>query len=546
MAPRKGRHQGLKLDGILLVDKPPDWTSHDVVNFFRGRYRLQKVGHGGTLDPMATGLLVLLLGKGTKCSERVMEGKKVYEGTYTLGSTTDSQDAEGQVEEVRPVPQGLTLKKLEALLPRFTGEILQTPPMVSALKKDGVPLYKLARRGEVIAREPRPVTIYSYEITAVRLPQVDVRVVCSKGTYIRTLAHDFGQALGCGAHLSSLRRTASGEYSVQDAIGIEAFREMDLEEMKSRLHPLPVLSKSPSLPVYDNFSSFPAQTVVLAVGAFDGLHLGHSQVIQQARSLAVRHQAETGILRFTPHPSRVLYPASAPPLLTDEDEIQILLAENGVDFQIRLPFTNELADLEPEAFLQQLLTGIQGLKGLVVGPNWRFGKQGRGDVSLLKSWASANGIGVVIAEGLYSGEGMVSSTRIRSLIREGKLESAASLLGRPYRLSGNVNHGKKYGRDLGFPTANFFPGPERLLPPPGVYAMRVHLKGKCYPGAGYITHDPRLVEVHLLDFEGDLYGKNLKVDLIRFQRPATPISDKEVLRHRIQMDVDDIRNLLKT
>ena len=148
MAPRRGRRNGLALDGILLIDKPRDWTSHDVVNFVRGRYRLAKVGHGGTLDPMATGLLVLLLGKGTKYSDWVMQGHKIYEGTYTLGCTTNSQDADGEIEETRPVPENLTRMDLENLLPDFIGDILQVPPMVSAIKKDGVPLYKMARRGE--------------------------------------------------------------------------------------------------------------------------------------------------------------------------------------------------------------------------------------------------------------------------------------------------------------------------------------------------------------------------------------------------------------
>ncbi len=546
MSPRRGRRNGLKLDGLLLVDKPQDWTSHDVVNFVRGRYRLNKVGHGGTLDPMATGLLVLLIGKGTKCSDAVMGGKKVYEGTYTLGSTTNTQDAEGEVEETRPVPEGLTREKLEALLPQFTGDIEQIPPMVSAIKKDGVALYKLARKGEVIERPPRPVTIYSYEITAVRIPEIDVRIVCSKGTYIRTLAHDFGQILGCGAHLSALRRTSSGDFDVRHAIEVESIREMEIEKFQDRLLPLPVIHPKNDVPSYPSLTELPQAAMVLAIGAFDGLHLGHKHVIEQARSLAVRHQAQTGILRFSPHPSRVLHPETAPPLLSGETQISQNLAKQGVDFQLRLPFNPELANQEAEDFLQQLKTGIPQLKGLVVGPNWRFGKQGRGDIQLLQSWATENAIEVVIAEGVEANGEMISSTRIRNLVQAGAMKDAAELLGRPYRLSGEVNHGKKYGRELGFPTANFTPESERMLPPEGVYAMTVHLGSKLYTGAGYITHNPRLVEVHLLDFEGDLYGRELTVDLIQFQRSATPIADQEKLRQRIEQDVKDIREQVST
>ncbi|MGA0368858.1 MAG: tRNA pseudouridine(55) synthase TruB [Kiritimatiellia bacterium] len=544
MAPRRGRKHGWKLDGILLVDKPQDWTSHDVVNFVRGRFRLARVGHGGTLDPMATGLLVLLLGKGTKCSDSVMQGKKVYEGTYTLGQTTSTQDADGEPEETRPVPEGLTREKLEEILSRFRGDILQIPPMVSAIKKDGVPLYKMARKGEVIERPPRPVTIFSYEITGLRLPEIDVRVCCSKGTYIRMLAHDLGQTLGCGAHLSRLRRISSGQYRVADAISVEELRELDPADLEARLLPLPPSPPALSLPIYKKWNEIPPHPVVLAIGAFDGLHAGHKRVISQARDLARPEQAKTGVMRFTPHPSRILHPDTAPPLLCTEAKIQELLTLQQVDFQLRLPFTPELSRLEPDEFLEQLSSGIPQLRGIVVGPNWRFGCKGRGDVAYLRQWAKARGILVEIAEEVHLDGGLISSTRIREEIRQGHLERAADMLGRPYQLEGCVRPGKKFGRELGFPTANFIPGAEVLLPPPGVYAMQVTHAGKRYPGAGYITHEPRLVEVHLLDFCGDLYQESLEVDCIRFQRKATPIQDPELLRSRIQQDVAEIRALL--
>ncbi|MDA3872924.1 MAG: tRNA pseudouridine(55) synthase TruB [Kiritimatiellae bacterium] len=551
MAPRRGKRKGLIVDGILLVDKPKDWTSHDVVGFIRGRYRLAKVGHGGTLDPMATGLLVILLGKGTKSSDAVMQGKKVYEGTYTLGSTTNTQDAEGQIEESRPLPEGLNRETLDALLPPFTGDILQTPPMVSAIKKDGVPLYKLARKGEVIEREPRPVTIYSYEIIDVRLPEVDVRIVCSKGTYVRTLAHDFGQALGCGAHLSALRRTSSGTFSVSDAIEVEALRDLDLESLKPRILPvkvpLPRTESSTSTPVLtESLDAVPSPTspLVLAIGAFDGLHLGHRAVLETASATASERNARLGILRFHPHPSRILYPEKAPPLLCSEARIQELLQELGVHIHLRLPFSKELAQQEPEAFLEVLFTSLPGLQGVIVGSNWRFGYQGRGDVDLLREAAQARDITVRIAEDTHWKDERISSTRIRKALLSGDIPSANGMLGRPFRLRGTVGHGRKFGRELGFPTANFLIDTHMLLPPPGVYAMKAHIQSGSYNGAGYITHDPGMVEVHLLDFEGDLYDQEVAVDLIAYQRPATPLSESQVLRERIAQDVQDIRRLL--
>ncbi len=241
MSPRRRKARGINVDGILLVDKPQDWTSHDVVGFVRSRYRLAKVGHGGTLDPMATGLLVLLLGKGTKCSQAVMVGEKLYRGTIKLGETTNTQDADGQVEETRDVPS-LEDAQLDEVFARFEGEIEQIPPMVSAIKKDGVPLYKLARKGQEIEREPRPVTIHHCTRLGTRLPEVDIEVRCSKGTYIRTLAHDIGASLGCGGHLSALRRVASGDYDVANAVSIDALREMDLEALKPFLLPLDSVS----------------------------------------------------------------------------------------------------------------------------------------------------------------------------------------------------------------------------------------------------------------------------------------------------------------
>lgn len=547
MARRK--RKGLALDGILLVDKPQDWTSHDVVNFVRGRYRLAKVGHGGTLDPMATGLLVLLLGKGTKQSDNVMNGEKVYEGTITLGATTNTQDADGQIEETRPVP-ALTRDDLEKAILPFTGPIEQIPPMVSAIKKDGKPLYKLAREGKEIQRDPRPVTIHGYELTDVRLPELDVRVTCSKGTYIRTLAHDLGRSLGCGAHLSALRRTSSGDFRVSEAVTIDQLREWDLEQMKEKLLPVPSKEEKPPMQpanptptLHESYSTLPQGPLVLAIGAFDGVHLGHEHVIQTATRLADRHEAETAVMRFYPHPSRVLDAENAPPLLCSEDQMPGLLARLDIPHQLRLPFTQELSFCEPETFLEELFTGIPMLKGIVVGPNWHFGHKGRGDVHMLQEVAGERGIDVIIADGTHWEGCLISSTRIREALIKGDLASATHMLDRHYTLHGKVGPGKHFGRELGFPTANFEPH-KVLLPPAGVYAMRVRVGGKSYAGAGYLTHEPELVEVHLLDFTGDLYGQEMEVELVSYQRPATPISDPTVLRDRIAADVEQIRELL--
>lgn len=231
-----------QIDGVLLVDKAPGMTSHDVVAITRKRLNTKKVGHCGTLDPMATGLLIVVIGKATKIQDLLMAEDKEYEGTLTLGATTSTQDKEGEILETKPVP-AFTHEELAAAFKEFTGDFYQTPPMVSAIKKDGVPLYKLARQGKVIEREPRLVHVFHHEITRVELPSVDFKVLCSKGFYVRTYAHDIGQKLGCGAHLSALRRTRSGKFDLSRTVTFEQLKMGPVEELKAALLSLPEVSR---------------------------------------------------------------------------------------------------------------------------------------------------------------------------------------------------------------------------------------------------------------------------------------------------------------
>jgi tRNA pseudouridine55 synthase len=199
------------INGVLLVDKGPDMTSHDVVAVARRCLGTRKIGHCGTLDPMATGLLILVVGTATKIQDLLMAEDKEYTGTLTLGVTTNTMDREGEPLETKPVPD-LGQADIQAAFDAFRGDFYQLPPMVSAVKIDGVPLYKMARKGQEVEREPRFVRVFDSEITRFESPEVDFRVVCSKGFYVRAYAHDIGQKLGCGAHLSSLRRTRSGHF----------------------------------------------------------------------------------------------------------------------------------------------------------------------------------------------------------------------------------------------------------------------------------------------------------------------------------------------
>ncbi len=224
------------LDGAILIDKPAGPTSHDAVDAIRRQFGIRKVGHCGTLDPNATGLLIIVLGRGTKLSEKLMSDDKVYEGTIKLGETTNSYDADGELLASLPVPP-LTLDELNAAGSEFVGDLMQTPPMVSAVKKDGVPLYKLARKGIEVPREPRLVHIYNFRFSAYQEPIAHFRLACTKGTYVRSIAHDLGQKLGCGGHLATLRRVTSGKFDVAQAIPLGEVLKLAPRELEKRVLP---------------------------------------------------------------------------------------------------------------------------------------------------------------------------------------------------------------------------------------------------------------------------------------------------------------------
>ena len=211
-------------EGILLVDKPSGFTSHDVVAFVRKRFNFRKVGHAGTLDPMATGLLILLLEGFTKRSVYFSNYDKEYKSVLRLGISTDTGDKEGNITEEKD-PGNINLEKLKEVFSSFRGKIKQIPPMYSAKKIKGKKLYELARKGKVLKRDPKELFIEKLEILDVALPDVTFYVKCSKGTYIRQLAHDIGESLGCGAHLISLERTKIGPFSLEEAVKIESLKE---------------------------------------------------------------------------------------------------------------------------------------------------------------------------------------------------------------------------------------------------------------------------------------------------------------------------------
>ncbi|RQR37461.1 MULTISPECIES: tRNA pseudouridine(55) synthase TruB [unclassified Burkholderia] len=238
-APQRPRVPRRALDGVLLLDKPVGLSSNDALIRAKRLLLAKKAGHTGTLDPLASGLLPLCFGEATKFSQDLLEADKTYEATMRLGVRTTTGDTEGDVLDTRAVE--CDRAAVEAALARFTGEIVQVPPMYSALKRDGKPLYEYARAGQTVEREGRNVTIHALDLLACELPDVTFRVTCSKGTYVRTLAEDIGEALGCGAHLTMLRRTGVGALTLEHAVTLDALSDAAEAARDAWLQPVDAL-----------------------------------------------------------------------------------------------------------------------------------------------------------------------------------------------------------------------------------------------------------------------------------------------------------------
>lgn len=226
--PKRHRLPICRAEGVLTIDKPMGWTSFDVVNFVRARFNVPKVGHCGTLDPAATGLLVLVLGKFTAVSQKLSADDKVYTGSLKLGVETDSGDLEGEV--IREAEVNVTEAELQEAFASFRGKQMQLPPMVSAVKVGGKKLYELARKGIEVEREPREIEIKKLEITRCAIPECDFIMECSKGTYVRSFCSDLGKKLGCGGVLTALRRIRSGKFSLDDAVTVDYLKTLEAPE----------------------------------------------------------------------------------------------------------------------------------------------------------------------------------------------------------------------------------------------------------------------------------------------------------------------------
>lgn len=292
------------------------------------------------------------------------------------------------------------------------------------------------------------------------------------------------------------------------------------------------------------------QSQVVALGFFDGVHLGHQRIIATAVARARAEKVPAALFTFSEPPKRVLRPASAPQSLTTFEEKVEVLSATDLDHVVWCPFTLDFSRLTPEVFLRDVVVGRMGAVAVVAGPNYHFGVGARGDVVLLAELGQALGLGVEVVAPVEVGDVLVSSTRIRARIAEGRVEEAAALLGRPYRALADVVHGDARGRTLGYPTANLEVSPEKLLPASGVYAVRVLIDDARHAGVANLGVRPtfgerqKTLEVHLLDISLDLYGRRVRVDFIRRLRGERRFDGAEALVAQIGRDVEAARAVL--
>ena len=292
--------------------------------------------------------------------------------------------------------------------------------------------------------------------------------------------------------------------------------------------------------------------VVLAVGSFDGVHLGHQRVIGHAVEKARESRGEAWVLTLDPHPLKILKPEAAPLLITSTLHKVRLIEGLGVDGCVVMPFTREVAAEEPDVFLKRLKQTVPGLSGLVVGENWTFGHRGRGDVALLKKLAPGLGLDASVVEPVLWKNAAISSTRVRQAVAKGQLAEARETLGRPFSILGTVVSGKRVGRQLGFPTANLDPHNE-VRPPGGVYAVQVLVGSRRFNGAAFLaeikeapsTPSGFVTEVYIMDFDEDIYGADIEVLFIEWMRAARHFDSRGALKKQIGLDVQQARDILE-
>ena len=509
------------MKGFLCVDKPAGIPSFRAVSVLRRLTGEKRVGFAGTLDPFATGLLIVAIGREyTRQLDAFHAFPKTYQVTWILGKTTTTLDPEGAFTEETPYIG--TEEALKAAILGFKGPYLQTPPQFSAKKIQGKAAYHHARAGQTVALQPVPVEILDLNIQTItwgEFPEITMTVTCGKGTYIRSLIADMAASVGSVGYCTALRRLQMGEHRVENAVSVN---KLEATSIASHLFETVSQSKVSSK---------------LGIGVFDGLHLGHQQIAQHC----------TALLTFDPHPDHVLNKNKDIPDLTTKDE----LSQFGIPILVQ-EFSKELAALDPITFLEDIILKKYNPKAIIVGYDFVFGRNRAGDCTLLKKWADSHQIDVIEVSAVTYENEIVSSSAIRQLIMAGDIEKANARLGHSYLIRGVVVAGERRGRELGFPTANIKVHPQKCLPPLGVYRAIVDTAYGRYNAGVYIGTKPTFngneitVEAHLFEFAQDIYGQTVNIWIEAMIRPQMQFESPQALINQITLDLEQMKKQFRS
>lgn len=604
-----------ELNGIICMYKPKGFTSFDVIAKLRGILRMKRLGHGGTLDPMAEGVLPVFAGRAAMACDMLPDHDKVYEGGFKLGLITDTQDITGTVTEDRGYSP-VSRERIESVLENFRGNIMQIPPMYSAVSVDGKRLYELARQNITVERKPRPITVYSLELTEYDEEKGEgrLKISCSKGTYIRTLINDIGEALGTGGVMISLVRTRACGFDISDCVTFERLQaESDRNGDLTRFF-LPIEKVFGYLPtVYltpeeerlyrsgirletkrvccpltggqvrvhgsDGFIGTAEitdgdsggkilrseKTFVLpkndvnykggyaaALGIFDGVHRGHRAVIGETVKTAEEQGLKAAVFTFRTDSVSEGGKVLERSCIMSEEEKERRLRELGVEYIFSPPFS-ELKDMSAEDFVRIVLRNRMRAQAVVCGEDFHCGKGASCDVKLLDELCRKYGITLKTVAPVPDENGeKISSGRIRRLIAEGDIYEAERLTGTGYVFRSRVINGRHLGRVLGFPTINQHIPQYMQLPRFGVYAARVEIFGRSYNGLANVGVKPTvtdsgdiLCETYIFDFDEDIYGLDVRTELLRFIRDEKKFSSESELKAQVLSNIDKIKNELK-
>ncbi|MCR4963185.1 MAG: bifunctional riboflavin kinase/FAD synthetase [Firmicutes bacterium] len=598
------------MDGFINLNKHIGPSSQSAVSALKRLFRV-KAGHCGTLDPAAQGVLPVALGSATRLTEYVIGNGKTYRTEIVFGVETDTYDGDGNIVAEADA-SSLTAGDLHQALLGFCGDIMQTPPAASALKQGGVAAYKRLRRGETVTMQPRPVHIDALQLESFqpgRQARATLRIRCGKGVYVRSLAHDLGALFGVGGHVAALTRLQVGMFRIEQAYTVEQIAAMAAAGDYSFLlpssyplahipvftvrddqrqtilygNPTPIDPYAAAAPLYriedsegcllaigtairqpDGACLLQPEKVLqpppppkgrgyqaVAIGNFDGVHLGHRALLQDLAEQKRLYGGKTAALTFSPHPLAVIC-GQAPPLLSSDELKKHLICDvYQADDLITLPFDRRLMNAAPEEFFREVLQNKLRAQSVVVGYNFTFAAHGHGTAATLRQLGEAAGMEVRIV-GEIAGEcGPISSSAIRNHIAKGDMQAANAMLGYWYSLSGVVITGNRLGRTIGFPTANVAPREDLVMPPLGVYAARVLYDGQSFDGVVNFGYKPTiggenkpLLEAHIFDRDMDLYGREITVALGKFLRPEKRFAGLQQLQRQIDEDSQKARLFL--